>query len=382
MLALRPRSGGFQLDSARRFVFAALGILAFSSLGCSDTIKPPPPKDPPQIRLQRIIGMPSDDVFDLFVDSKNRVWVSTEEGVLMFPSAQGPFDVSNAKWYKGQEGIPNLRCRGIAELNKKIFVGTWGGGIGIGDSLAVTQGAQWQAVGPDDGLADERVFDIAADDSSVWVATIAGVSQYIDNELIPVEDRVVDHSGEDEFGGGVMTSVIVHEDAVRGPEIWVSETPTDSVGVLLGGGIRVLGQSGSQYYSTETSGIPSNAVNDVAYDPEQDVFWSTFPTDGAATVDVDLKLWKHYTEAEGLASNFGMSVAVSHVGTKWPVGTVWIATQNGLTRIKPDGNTVNYVEGSGLPNVRVRKVYVDRNGEVWLCFVDSGAAKVTTAADR
>jgi len=365
-------------------VFAALGILAFSWLGCSDTTKPPAPDEPPQIHLQTISGMPSDDVYDVFVDSKNRLWVSTEEGLVMFASAQGSYDVSKAKWFTGQQGIPNLRCRGITELHRKIFVATFGGGIGIGDSLAVEEGAQWKSVGVSDGLASDRVFDVAADDSSIWIATSEGVSQYIDNEAIPVEDRVVDHSSELEFGRGIFTSVIVHNDDVRGPEIWMSEMPTDSLGTPLGGGIRVRGQGGMQRYSMATSGIPSNSVNEVAYDPTRKLIWSAFPSDGAATVDVDSKIWTHYTDVDGLASNFGMSVAINPLnGGPWNgVGTVWIGTQDGVTRIKSDGKTQSYGEGSGLPNVRVRKVYVDRSGSVWLGFVASGAARVTGADDN
>jgi ligand-binding sensor domain-containing protein len=328
--------------------------------------------------------MPSDDVFDVFVDSKHRLWVSTEEGLVMFASTQGPYDVSKAKWFTGQQGIPNLRCRGITELHRKIFVATFGGGIGIGDSLAVQEGAQWKSVGATDGLASDRAYDVAADDSSIWIATSEGVSQYIDNEAIPLENRVVDHSSDSEFGGGIFTSVIVHNDNLRGPEIWVSETPTDSVGVSLGGGIRVLGEGGIQRFSTETSGIPSNSVNEVSYDPTRNLIWSAYPSDGAATVDVDSKIWTHYTDVDGLASNFGMSVAINPLnGGNWnAVGTVWIGTQDGVTRIESDGTFQAYGEGSGLPNVRVRKVYVDSSGNLWLGFVDSGAARVTGADDN
>jgi len=38
---------------------------------------------------------------------------------------------------------------------------------------------------------------------------------------------------------------------------------------------------------------------------------------------------------------------------------------------------VNYTDGSGLPNMRVRKVVVDKNNNVWLGFVERGAARVS-----
>jgi ligand-binding sensor domain-containing protein len=80
--------------------------------------------------------------------------------------------------------------------------------------------------------------------------------------------------------------------------------------------------------------------------------------------------------AQGLVSDLVGSVAVNNVSSPWPKGTVWVATQNGLTKISPEGTEVNYVDGSGLPNLRVRKVVVDKNNDVWLGFVERGAARV------
>lgn len=369
------------MNILRQFGRVAFVFLAVWIWGCSDdnTVSPPPPV--PQIPLYMITGMESDDVYDLFVDSQNRPWVSTEAGVYMFNSNQGPFpnpsDPANASrvtLFNDRDGVPNLRCRGVSELNGKIFVATWGGGIGI-----YSGAIPWDAVRPADGLWTGRVFDIAPDDSSMWLATVEGVGQYIDRDALPVGSRLKDRRGT--FGSGIFSSVAVLTGRGGDPdsgEVWVSEKIGDDEGVPVPGGIKFLGLPGPrfQYFKTQTSGIPSNNVAEVAYDPTRNLVWSAHPGKGVATVDLGAKVWRTYTISDGLVSLLAVSVAVNHLGTKWPAGTVWVATQAGLTKINPDGTTVNYATGSGLPTVRVRKVVVDRNDDVWLCFVNYGAAKV------
>jgi ligand-binding sensor domain-containing protein len=321
--------------------------------------------------LQAATGLPNGDVFDVFVDSQNRVWISTESGLAMYEGSDEP------KIYDNRNGIPNRRCRAVAELNDKIYVATWGNGIGVGDSAAIYDESEtpvWSVLDMDSGLVTDRVYDLAVDDSSLWIATVEGMCQYIDNENLAMEDRWVDYTST--VGPGVFTSIIVAETVNRGTEVWMSESIRDSAGTMIPGGIRALRFPGSQYYSTATSGIPSDNVNGVAYDPTRDFFWSAHATHGAASVDVDASMWTQYSRTEGLHSNLGSAVDVNHLDKVWTPGTVWIATQAGLTKMDPDGKITNYIHGSGLLNERVRKVYVDENDEVWLAFVDKGAAKV------
>jgi ligand-binding sensor domain-containing protein len=366
----------------RRFgrLLIALPVFCVMMVGCDEdnnTVAPPPP--PPQIALERVAGMESDDVYDVFVDSQNRLWVATDVGVYLFPSSQGPFpdpkaDGSPVQYFTDRDGLPNLRCRALNALNGNVFAGTWGGGIGI-----YTGVLPWTAVRPSDGLVTGRVFDLAADDTSMWISTVAGVAQYLDNGAPDLSDRLVDHT--DLFGDDIFTSILVRTNVGGIPansEVWVSQAVGDSGGVPVPGGIKVVTLPGAhrQFFTPETSGIPTDNVAEVAYDPIRNVIWSAHSGTGVATVDVPAKLWKTYTMADGLISSLAGSVAINHLGTKWDAGTVWIATQLGVTKMAPDGSVMNYGSGSGLPGVRVRKVVIDRNDDVWLCFVSVGAARV------
>lgn len=369
------------MEIARHFGRVAFVLLAVPAVwvwGCEDDNTVAPPPSPPQIALETISGMISDDVFDVFVDSNNRLWVSTEAGVYRFKSPQGPFNVSDTskvRWFTDRDGIPNLRCRGVNELGGRVYVATWGGGIGVYSGVT-----PWDAIPPVGTLLPGRVFELAPDDTSMWLATVQGVVQYLDKDAVALEKRLVNHKRF--FGEGKFSSIAVVKNAGGRPDssqVWVSETVGDDLGVPIPGGMRFLGLPGgtSQYFEPTTSAIPSDNVLEVTNDPTRNVVWSAHPGRGVATLDLPAKSWRTYTRGDGLVSDLAVSVAVNHLGLKWPVGTVWVATQAGLTKIEPDGKTaVSYAFGSGLPTTRLRKVVVDRNDDVWICFVDRGVAKV------
>jgi hypothetical protein len=149
---------------------------------CDDTTKPPPPEPGPQIGVERHykkqldgttqVGLQSNDVYDVMVASNNALWVGTQEGATVFG------DISNTRRtaaFDQNNGLPNPKIRTIVESNGKLFIGTWGGGIGIYDMGADS----WETVDTEDGLANNQVSDLAVDDDgAIIAATNGGVSRY------------------------------------------------------------------------------------------------------------------------------------------------------------------------------------------------------------
>ena len=58
---------------------------------------------------------------------------------------------------------------------------------------------------------------------------------------------------------------------------------------------------------------------------------------------------------------------------------VWFGSQEGASCIRAsDGVIANYPQGSGLPGLRVRRVYTDsRNDAPWFGMIDAGAGRVS-----
>ena len=79
------------------------------------------------------------------------------------------------------------------------------------------------------------------------------------------------------------------------------------------------------------------------------------------------------TQMEGLASNLILALAVG------PDGTVWVATEQGVSRIREVGGTLTIasfttLDGLGVP---VRDVVVAEDGTVWL-GTDGGLFRIVT----
>ena len=75
----------------------------------------------------------------------------------------------------------------------------------------------------------------------------------------------------------------------------------------------------------------------------------------------------HLTRQEGLGSNLILALTLG------PDGAVWAATDEGVSRLRPSGETVTITNFTGLENVRgpVRDVAVEAAGTVWLA-TDAG----------
>lgn len=201
------------MDAYRAMRYAAFVVLVtVMAAGCEDDPQRPPPPPPPlPLELQMFVGLPDNEVYDILVDSQNRTWISTNGGVAMN-------DGSVTTTFDDFDGIPNRQCRGLAEHNGRIFVGTWGGGVAYYDG-----GPMWTALpvkeGSQSGVVNGRVFSIAVDDTSLWISTTGGISQYINDDSRPMNERWVDYSNE------VGTTTVMRRgfdrfDQEKGPELW------------------------------------------------------------------------------------------------------------------------------------------------------------------
>jgi ligand-binding sensor domain-containing protein len=167
------------VNSTRALVVLGLGIAAFAA-GCGDDDDPPVGPDPPeQIALsaaygQASNGLPSNDVSAFLTTSEGEFWIGTRAGVAIYatPKAATSQDIVNEV-----DGLPHPQVTSMVEHAGKVYVGTWGGGLGIQDIAANT----WTQLRPSPaGLANGFVAGLAASETEgkIYAATNDGVYIY------------------------------------------------------------------------------------------------------------------------------------------------------------------------------------------------------------
>jgi ligand-binding sensor domain-containing protein len=367
------------LSSFNRLFALGLLLATIAIAACEETVTPPPPDPPPQIGVSMrftlngnlpedtTTGLQSNDAYDVIVDSQNRTWIADQVGLSRFRGSKG-----DGTWNQNNV-LPNPKCRGLLEHNNKIWVGTWGGGVGVYDMA----GDVWSALSVDSGLVNDVVGDIDAEGDNIYFATNDGASMYTDVDTLAMEDRWYTYPVADFEEGtlGILTPIIsavkVAHTRTRGMEVWF--TPRMQTVVVPGEesfhGITVYreGQFLPIHYTTVNSDLAEPNVTDLFYDPVTDLFWMTFATAGVASLDVDMADWTYYRMSNGLPSNVAYSV------TK--VGDVmWVGTQGGVAKMKSDGSWQGYGRSGGLPGDRVRRVYSNNPSQLWACMIDHGAA--------
>ncbi len=357
---------------ARWTAALAMAALLVTACGEDNTVSPPPL--PPQIshgphwvkaidRNGRQIGLPSNDAWDVLVTTAGKVWMGTSAGIAVYP------DVSTTRRemaFDQNGGISNPNVRRMVELNGRIWVATWGGGVSVYDLASGT----WSAIREADGLADDRVAEITVEGDSLWFATQKGADVY--DTVTDAFVRRYDSSN------GVLTDLlsdVVVANTPRGREILfvpmvefvVEDKDLGKYGAtLLNGTLRVP-------MTLVNSGLPELQLHDGFYDADDDLYYIGTSNSGIAVLDMAASRWSTITMVDGLPSNTVYSITKVN-------GTLWVATQHGIARRKAGGRWQGYDRAGGLMADRVRRVYTDNGQRLWVCYIDDGVGRVNPAS--
>ncbi len=346
--------------SAKRIIFIALiAAMAAVFVSCKEDNGIQAPPTPPQLSLTRYTrssGLPNDDVYDILTDSQGRTWVTTNFGV-------GLIENNTVRKFLQADGLIHLNCRSVVEFDGKIWIGTWGGGVAIYDN------GTWSSIGTSDGLVSGYIYDIAVDDTSLWFATDGGgVSQY--NPVTGKFVKYVEQSPPNKWTAGkkgifddmVISAVSMGVGADGSPEVWFG---SEADGITVWHPLA----SNATYYVKSSAGLPASSINDIFYDAVSNKFWVSFSMDGLASMDIATGTWTHYLMSDGLPSETVYSIAQDSSGT------IWVGTNGGIAKLE-GSRFEGFTTANGLPEARVRRVYVDPENHVWMGFVEGGVAKL------
>jgi ligand-binding sensor domain-containing protein len=358
------------LNSTRAFAVVALGVLAVVP-ACDDPVRPDPPGLPPQIETLgsysfSSTGLTNNDVFALLAVSNGELWIGSASGIAKFPDLNAT--TRDADSYVSElTGLPNSKVRVMAEYNGKVYVGTWGGGLGVYD----VAGDTWtQIQQKTNGLRNNSIADIevSATEDRIYFATNDGVSIYnptaqtftsvITNP--PLLDKLVSSIEVVDFSGTIIRWY--------GPRVEIRLTPAQ----IPSHGISVTRTPGTSYtYTSANSGIAEPNVNDIVYDSDRQSYWVAYGSKGIAEVSLTQKTWTTDTMVQGLPSNTVYSITRAN-------GILWAATLNGLAKRVGEHEWQGYNRGGGLQADRVRALYSPDGDRLYVGFVDGGAARIQT----
>ncbi|WP_423225525.1 two-component regulator propeller domain-containing protein [Candidatus Amarolinea aalborgensis] len=140
-------------------------------------------------------GLPSARIQAMFVDSRNQLWIGTDQGAGVLRSA-------GWKTFSAQNSpLPANDVRALMEDgNGNLWIGTWASGIGRLEPDA----GEWSVLTTTEGLVSNGIVALMRDQSgAMWVGTEGGISRFDGNTWQRYQEN-------DGLAGGIVTTM--HQD--------------------------------------------------------------------------------------------------------------------------------------------------------------------------
>lgn len=284
-------------------------------------------------------GLSGDSVSGILEDREGNVWVSTSEGLDRFR----PYIVPTIS---RSQGLSNaLIFSALAAKDGRVWIAT-PSGLDSWDqgriSAFVPSDGAWKPVGTFDEASPHSLFE----DSSgrFWISTGRSFG-YLD------EGRFVSVSG---YPGGYVRGI------AEGPagRLWLANQPFGLLQVFQGKVVQQLSWPGLGY---------GTYGNDLAVDPEKKGLWIGFWKGGVAYLEEN-KVRASYSAVEGLGQGSVNQLRFDSYGT------LWAATEGGLSRIR-NGHVATLSSRNGLPCDVVHWSIEDDDHAVWL-YTPCGLVRV------
>ncbi len=280
-------------------------------------------------------GLVRNLIFDLAVDSLDRVWIGTLAGINVFDGVT--FDTIDAS-----DGLPFKNVKVLHFDNQHNL---W---FGSGGGLAKFDGSVFTVYTESDGLSDNWIEGIGSQpNGTIWVGTFFGGACYFDGSQWTCYDtQYVNHlsvlsvlaesdssvwfgtaDGVTHYDGTNWNKYLRVSDNVE-PEQWYKQIEAiafDSYGVRWFGFFAGVYRYSSGKFKFVDE-LKLAGISDIAIDKSGRV-WFTSYSEGVYCYWNGG--WSNFTVADGLPDNYVTSVAIDSKGN------IWFGTGNGLTTLQP-----------------------------------------------
>ncbi|MBV9928039.1 MAG: hypothetical protein JOZ96_23675 [Acidobacteria bacterium] len=273
-------------------------------------------------------GLSGESVYALFEDREGNIWVATTGGLDRFRDfAVATFNVS-----QGLSGA--LVTSVLADRDGSVWFGTSKGLNRWNNGRITSFGAGGDKPdGKQNGLVPHSLFQDRR--GRIWVSTQRGLG-YVEDEQVS-------------FVGGVPGGVVrsISEDAAG--NLWVAYQDSGLFQLLQGSVVQQIPWAGLGHTDFATTLIA---------DPSRGGLWLGFFQGGIAYF-ADGQVRMSYTVAEGLSGGIVNDLRLDHDGT------LWVATEGGLSRLK-DGHIATLTGKNGLPCDSAQWTMEDDAHSFWL----------------
>ncbi|HEC42305.1 MAG TPA: hypothetical protein ENI20_05705 [Bacteroides sp.] len=149
---------------------------------------------------------------------------------------------------------------------------------------------------------------------------------------------------------------------------------TDDKGYWMAGYGKLVrvetGMRGSTRNYTSSNGLPSDNITSLFKDDE--TLWIGTANSGIYRMNTQTGRANHYYSAQNSLENTINDIEEAD-------GTLWVGTNNGVLKIiKSTGDVTRYSTSDGLPHNRIRDIFIDAAGAVWIATRSNGLFSVNT----
>ena len=272
--------------------------------------------------------LPQNTVNDIVQTRDGYIWLGTYEGLARFDGAR--FTAYNMR------NTPAIRSNGVLTLfearDGSLWFGTDGGG------LSVQRDGRFETFTTSEGLAGDRVYDIAEDQiGNLWIATTEGISRFGAGRFANFDET-----------NGLPTSDARALEVDAEGNVWAG---------LDGGALCRIGSSGITIYDGH-DGLPGEAIRSLHLTPDG-TLWIGTEGGGIAQFRGN-RVVDRLSKKDGLMSDFVRPIMTDRDGN------VWIATNGGGLQRYHEGVIAHLTTKEGLPNDLVRSLCEDREGNIWV----------------
>jgi len=278
-------------------------------------------------------GLSGNDIVTLFEDREGDIWMSTVNGLDRFRDLA--VATLSLKGGLSNTGVASV----LADRDGSVWIGTYIGLDRWTDGQLSTFGG---GDGKLNGFAPSSLFQDSH--GRIWVATVGGFGHLEKERFVPVNG----------YPGGPVHGIT--EDS--GGTLWIANQER--------GLFRLSPRNEVQQIPWASLGHKDNAVA-IAADPLHSGLWVGF-FQGGVVYFAEGQVRAAYTTANGLGEGIVNRFQFD------PDGTLWAATEGGLSRLK-NGHFATLTSKNGLPCDAVHWVIEDNDRAFWL-FMPCGLVRV------